>query len=204
MESVAASGRAQGFTQLAKHLDIQLASALKKGRTIRLTVVFLGTPTKGLRFSVSQAFTVYNTSHWMVVNHVLDDLATFQLRLRTAKEVVVIGNGKNLTSRRRGAEFISDWLEKRAIPDFVMGFAVGPFTVATEKAGETELRYASENYSEADLRHMLHSTPQALKFFADKAGVAYPSRTYSQVLVAGDPEQELGDFTLLPDSYGRD
>jgi aminopeptidase N len=42
-----------------------------------------------------------------------------------------------------------------------------------------------------------------MQFFEAKSGVPYPSRTYSQVMVSGDPEQELGDFTLLPNSYGE-
>jgi aminopeptidase N len=99
---------------------------------------------------------------------------------------------------------ISEWQENRAIPDFTMGFAVGRFIEGGGRAGKAELRYLSAKYTGDQMRQIFHSTPKALQFFAKKAGVPYPAKTYSQVLVDGNPEQDLGEFTLLPESYGSE
>ena len=186
IETVSAGKQKLQFSQSPGSLQIFLTGPLARRTTLTLSIAFHASPTKGLRFFDTQAYTVYSTSHWMVANHIPADLATIDLRVQTPAKLTVITNGKN-----------------RPLPDFVLGFAAGPFHQSAAKAGKTELRYFSSKYSSAQLAHIFQATPSALRFFASKAAVPYPSRTYSQVMVNGSPEQELGDFTLLPDSYGE-
>lgn len=182
IDSVAIAKRAIPFSQTPGHVLIELP----KVGPATLTLDYHGSPAKGVIFSNNEAFAPYNTSHWLVVNHLPSDLATIHLRLHTPANVTVISNG-----------------DKRSIPDFVMGFAVGPFAQADERSGKIALRYLSTKYTSVQLAQIFRLTPQAMQFFEAKSGVPYPSRTYSQVMVSGDPEQELGDFTLLPNSYGE-
>jgi aminopeptidase N len=184
-------------------LRVRLNRPLNPGSRINLQLIFHGSPTKGLLFFQDQAYTVYNTSHWLAVNHEPNDLATLTLSLNVPVTMVAIGNGDNIANRRIGSRVISEWDEKRAAPDFVFGFAVGPFVQESVSAGNTKLRYLGTRYSPIQMRQIFHSTPNALRLFSEKAGVAYPSRTYSQILASGNPEQELADFTLLPGDYGE-
>lgn len=208
VNSVMAGKEAQRFSQSVEpetgkgRIRIQLNRPLYRDRRLKLKVTFKGTPTKGLQFFYDQAYTVYNTSHWLVVNHDPSDLATLTLLLNVPADMVVIANGDNVASKRTGDRLISEWKEKRAIPDFVFGFAAGRFVERNAAGHKTELRYFGTHHSAAEIDRIFHSTPRALRLFSEKGGVPYPSKTYSQILAKGNPEQELGDFTLLPNDYG--
>jgi len=208
VDSVLVGKEAQRFSQLVDpetgkgRIRIQLNRPLNRDRRLTLQVILKGTPAKGLQFFDDQAYTVYNTSHWLVVNHDPSDLATLTLSLNVPQDMVVIANGDNVASKRGGDRLVSEWKEKRAIPDFVFGFAVGRFFRRNAAAGKTELRYFGAHHSAAEIERIFHSTPKVLRLFSDKSGVPYPSKTYSQILANGNPQQELGDFTLLPNEYG--
>jgi aminopeptidase N len=193
----------QAFSQGDGHLTIHLALPLKPSKSLNVTMRYSGSPTKGLRFSRDEAFTVYATSHWMVVNRDPGDLATLRLALTVPAGMVVVANGENTSRKTVGSQLISQWEEKRAIPDFVFGFAVGRFHQNAMAAGQAEVRCFSAKYSAQQMNQMFRTTPDALAFFSERAGVPYPAKTYSQVMVGGKPEQELGEFTLLPESYGE-
>ena len=70
-------------------------------------------------------------------------------------------------------------------------------------SGRVEVRCFSAKYGAEQMNQMFRGTPAALAFFSEKAGIPYPAKIYSQVMVTGKPEQELGEFTLLPESYGE-
>jgi len=133
------------------HVRIRLSRPLKRGKRLNLRVTFRGSPTKELLFFGNQSYTVYNTSHWLVVNHEPSDLATLNLSLNVPANLVVIGNGENVASRKSGNRLISTWKEKRPIPDFVFGFAARPFARWNVSAGHTELRYFSATHSPAQM-----------------------------------------------------
>ena len=208
VKSVTVGRQPQRFSQLVDtgtsrgHVRIQLNRPLKRHGRIDIELTFEGSPAKGLLFIEGQAYTVYNTSHWLVVNHEPRDLATFDLSLDVPGDMVVVANGDNIANTRAGNRLLSKWEEKRAIPDFVLGFAVGRYAQESAMVGQTTLRYFSARHNGAQMGQVFHSTAAALRFFSEKAGVAYPSRSYTQVLAGGSPEQELGDFTLLPGKYG--
>ena len=193
----------QHFEQADGYLRIHMTQPMPPGSKLAIKATFHGSPTKGLLFLGDSAYTVYNTSHWLIVNHQPSALATLALTLDVPAQMAVIANGRNLSSKRIGERLLSKWEETRAIPDFVFGFAVGPFTQSNAHVGKTKLLYLSTTHTPAQLDQIFHSTPSAVQFFAEKAGVAYPAKSYSQILITGDPEQELGDFTLCLKSMAR-
>ena len=64
--------------------------------------------------------------------------------------------------------------------------------------------WLGDGFDDAQLRRIFADTPAMLAFFADKAGVAYPHRTYSQALVADTVGQELAGMALVSEVYGRE
>ena len=192
----------QPFDQADGYLRIHLSKALLPGKELTIKATFHGSPSKGFLFLGGSVYTVYNTSHWLIVNHEPGDLATLSLSLNVPSGMAVVANGRNVSSKTKDNRLISKWDERRAIPDFVFGFAVGPFTRTSAQVEKTELQYLSTGHTAVQLNQIFRSTPHALQFFSGKAGVLYPSKTYSQILITGNPEQELGDFTLLPEKYG--
>jgi aminopeptidase N len=100
VESALVGKSAQSFSQSVDtntgrgRLNIHLNRSIQRNRRVNLQLAFHGSPTKGLVFSGDQAYTVYNTSHWMIVNHDPEDLATFRLSLTVPATMTVIGNGR--------------------------------------------------------------------------------------------------------------
>jgi aminopeptidase N len=135
LESVRVGKKSQVFSQLPAHVAIHLGTPLQLGERLSMTLTFHGSPTKGLIFSGSEAYTVYRTSQWLVVNHEPSDLATLRLSLRVPAGTVVIGNGQNVSTRTVGPDLISEWNERRAIPDFVFGFRSGTVYAEQNKLG---------------------------------------------------------------------
>ena len=61
-----------------------------------------------------------------------------------------------------------------------------------------------DGFSEAQLREIANDIPGMISFFADRAGVPYSSRTYTQVLTARGIGQEMAGLAVLPESFGRE
>lgn len=201
--SASAGNMAQTFSQSDGHLFVHLSRELRAGQRRPLKFTFGGSPTKGLLFAVNQAFTVYHTNHWLIVDHTPGDLSQFEISINVPEAWSVISNGNNMGTVKDRGQLISKWREKRRVPDFVLGFAVGQFNEAKSHSGSVELHYFSAESNPDQLLQIFRGTPRALAFFSAHAGKAYPGKVYSEILTQGDPEQELSDFTLLPQSYGR-
>lgn len=181
---------------------IRLDKPLARGEQTTLRVRYSGAPTKGLRFFGDQAYTVFHTSYWLVVNSRPGNLATLRLSISVPRELSVIANGVQVSQRLRGDRLISVWDERRAIPSFVFGFAAGRFVESRAAINDVTLRFLGVRHSASEMQKAFSVTGRALEFFAARAGVRYPGRSYSQTLVRGEPKQELGDFTILPEAYG--
>ena len=90
------------------------------------------------------------------------------------------------------------------MPSYLYGFAAGPFARVQFDANGIHHEWLGDGFDDAQLRHIFADTPAMLAFFADKAGVAYPHRTYSQALVADTVGQELAGMAVVSEVYGRE
>lgn len=171
-----------------------------------IEVKFHGTPRRGIRFfpDRQQVYTVFSTSQWMVCNDDPADKATLYLNL-----ILPAGLTPVVSAQRGGIHDVADnkqlteWLQRTPIPTYVFGFAAGPFNVVSEKHRDVEFQYLTTNYSEAEVRRIFRATPDMLDFFEDRAGVKYHDNRYTTVLAAGGVEQEMGSFTALKETYGK-
>ncbi len=200
----AALGFSQSFDYATKEgrATIRLDKALERGEETTIEVRYSGAPKRGLRFNGDQAYTVFRTSSWMVVNSRPNDLATIRLSITVPKGLMVIANGARVSEKVRGERATSVWEEKRAIPSFVFGFAAGRFVESHATANNVTLRFLSAKHTGAEMQKAFGVTGRALEFFEARAGVRYPGPAYTQVLVRNGPKQEVGDFTILPETYG--
>ncbi len=62
------------FNSSYNHLTVGFPRPLKRSRHHRLRITMSGKPSKGLVFEGDEAFTVYDTSHWLAVDHRPGDL----------------------------------------------------------------------------------------------------------------------------------
>lgn len=203
IDSVRLADKALKFSVIDHRLKVSLP---KDRRAREIEIEFHGTPRYGIRFfpDRQQVYTIFSTSQWMVCVDDPSDKATLTFKLILPASLTPIANGQlvslhELPNNKR----VSEWQQRTAIPTYIFGFAAGPFRVVKEKRRNVELQYLSTNYTDTEVRQIFRDTPGMLDFFEDRAGVKYADQTYTQVLAAGGVEQEMGSFTALKESYGK-
>ncbi len=206
IEAVSENRALQKFVAEARRLKIILTRPARVGETRDIEVVYHGSPKRGVRFlpDRSQVYTVFSTSQWMVCVDTPDDKATLSLNLILPAGLTPIANGRLVSQRKLPNQNIAyEWDQRTPVPTYVFGFAAGPFHTVTENKGGVEFRYLGTHFSDDELRRIFRNTPDMLSFYENRSGVRYADRVYTQVLAAGDVEQEMSSFTALGESYGK-
>lgn len=189
-------------------LKIEFARPLKVGETREIEIAYHGVPKYGIEFfpEQNQVHTIFSTSQWMPCVDSPDDRATFRLNLITPKNVKTVAGGKMIGERElSNGKILASWEQKTPVPTYLFGFAFGEFQELNVKNGEMTFRYLfDKSFSENDIRKIFVDSKEMLAFYEKKVGVKYPYKTYTQVLTAGDAQQEVDGFTLMTAEYGRD
>lgn len=197
------------FEKKESLLKVQFLQPLKKNGKHKIEIAYHGVPKYGIRFfpEQNQVYTVFSTSQWMPCVDSPDDRATFRLELNFRQDdLITVGNGllatrhKSLKNKPHGAV----WEQKNPVPTYLFGFAAGKFREVKELYKKTAFRYlAPPQFSEAEIKKVFRDTADMFDFYESKAGVKYPYEIYTQVLAAGNAEQEMDSFTALNEVYGR-
>ncbi len=206
VDSVRLAGTSRQFSIDEHRLRIALPPGARAKEVQEIEIDYHGAPKRGIRFfpDRDQVYTVFSTSQWMVCVDAPNDKATVTLKLILPASLTPLANGRLVSERELpNKKRVSEWDQRIAIPTYIFGFTAGPFRVVTEKKKEVEFRYLATNYSDAEVRRIFRDTPDMLDFFEGRAGVRYADQTYTQVLAAGGVEQEMGSFTALKESYGK-
>lgn len=196
------------FEKKENLLKIQFAKALKKSEMREIEIVYHGAPKYGINFfpEQNQAYTIFSTSQWMPCVDSPDDRAAFRLNLITPKNVKTVANGEMIDERElTNGKIISRWEQKNAVSTYLFGFAFGEFQELNVKEKQKTFRYLyDKSFSAEDIGKIFVDTKEMLRFYEKKADVKYPYKTYTQVLTAGNAQQEVDGFTLMTAKYGRD
>ncbi|MGI8788821.1 MAG: M1 family metallopeptidase [Pyrinomonadaceae bacterium] len=189
-------------------LKIEFAKPLKIGETREIEIFYHGTPKYGIEFfpKQNQVYTIFSTSRWMPCVDSPDDRASFRLNLITPNNIKTVAGGKMIGGRElSNGKILSRWEQKNPVPTYLFGFALGEFQELNVKNGEMTFRYLfDKSFSAEDIRKIFIDSKEMLAFYEEKAGVKYPYKIYTQVLTAGDAQQEVNGFTLMTAEYGRD
>ena len=168
-------------------LVLALPRSLRSGETATLRFEYGGTPARGLVFDERVVYSTYFTCDWMLC--ALDRLAD--------KFVLSVDAAVPAGWRSFGPE------GPRAYSAYVHGFGAGTWTEVRERAGETELVFASTHASATELQSMFAETRRMLEFYREVAGIPFPHATYTQLLVRGAAAQEGAGFAILGDDVVR-
>ena len=206
IDSVLENGAPLVFATPERRLNVTLSRPLRSGETRAVEIVYSGSPRRGIRFfpDQNQVYTIFSTSQWLVCVDAPDDKATLSLGLILPPNLTAIANGA-LVSRRElpDKKIAYRWEQRTPIPTYTFGFAAGPFRTVSERKGRVEFRYLATSFSDDKLLRIFRDTADMLEFYEDRAGVRYADATYTQVLPAGNAEQEMSSFTALNESYAR-
>lgn len=193
------------FTTQDGQLVIDLSS-LPSAEQTELEISYHGSPTFGLRFGgIGQEIsTAFSTEQWMPVQVEPSLRATFSLDLVVPEKFTVVATGTHLNSETiDDGRVIQRWHEEEPMPAYLFGFVAGVFTQAKDDSASPTLRYLGPpNFSEQQLATIFADTRDALSFFENVSGIAYPDPEYAQVLLPNGYGQELNGMAVLDDSYG--
>ncbi len=172
---------------------------LRRGQRVQLAVGYTGSGVRGLTFSAHSAYSNWFSCDWMIC--LLDrpgDKAAIELTLTVPTGQRTLGPGALVGLRRGpGGRETHIWRTTRPYSSFLYSFAAGPFAVWESRVGGINLRVLSEIATAERLGGLFAPTGHMLRFFANRAGVAFPHRTYTQLHVEGGTAQESLSFSLV-------
>jgi aminopeptidase N len=206
INAVRAHSVAQVFQVKDRRLVVTLSEPVRPGETKELEIEYHGQPRYGIRFfpEQQQVYTVFSTSQWMVCVDSPADRATLQLLLILPAGLTSVGNGRLVAKHDLpGKRVAYQWEQQAPIPSYVFGFAGGPFREVKEKKGRIEYRHLGTSFSPGQLQTIFRDTPDMVDFYETRSGVRYVDASYTQVLAAGNPEQEMSSFTCINEAYAK-
>ena len=198
LEHADVDGRQATVVRSSSGMIVRLKTPLRAGRTAKLRFRYRGKPERGIVFGQGTAYSNYFTCHWMVCD--LDrpgDKATLRLDLilPSGKSSVAGGRLARKSSAGPGLER-HRWIQDRPYSAYLFGFAAGFDRKSAISHKGVEL-IAAGDLPTGEMERRLAGTVDMLDFFREKAGIAFPHRSYVQVVVPGGEAQEKSSFSLL-------
>lgn len=108
--------------------------------------------------------------------------STFDVRVRAPEGWTVLSNG-TLASGDAGTG-VFHWVMRKPMPSYLFTLVAGEFEVIEEKVGDLPLTYLFPRGRADDARRAFGRTPEMVRLFGEKTGVAYPYDKYAQVVVS--------------------
>ena len=206
VDSVSLGKQALTTSRNGKTLAITLPRSHRAGACVALHLRYSGKSSYGLQMHPErrQAYTIFSTSQWMPANDAPSDRATLDLEVTLPGGLQAIGTGVAQPVRHAEESATHRWRLRQPMQSYLYGFAAVPLSRVQFDANVIHNEWLGDGFDDAQLRRIFADTPAMLAFFADKAGVAYPHRTYSQALVADTVGQELAGMALVSEVYGRE
>jgi aminopeptidase N len=182
-----------------KALVFPLPRPLPKGKSAALRFRFSGTPARGVTWLENGVYTSYFACDWMVcLQDSPGDKASFALDLTVPKGFTSVSNG--LSSSRASASsttVVHHWRSERPYSPYLYAFAAGRMPLPPRLRANPGLTYIDLTGKSVDVLSGFAETPAMVRFFASKAGVPLPARTYVQLLVPGGEAQEAATHSLI-------
>jgi aminopeptidase N len=199
IESATVNGRATSVSSDESGISIALPSPIARGRSVTVSLRFHGIPKRGVTATTTSMYTSYFACDWMIcLQDSPGDKALFALDLRVPRGMTSLASGR-MTGRTsaNGGAVIHRWRSRRPYSAYLFGFAIGPFTRISQRAGGAELSYYGEVGKAPELTQLFAETPRMIEFLSDKAGVPLPGGRYAQLLVPGREAQEAATYSLV-------
>lgn len=194
------------FVQDKKKVNGRMRNLHRVDSLFEVSFYYHGNPKGGIKFYAQeeQVHTVYSTNNWMVCSEDLLDRATLTLKLMAPLDRTVIASGELTESVVLvNGKKLETWKQETEVPAYTFGFTIGKLNQFTAYHKDVALHCFSSAYSEEQLSLIFQETGQMMDFFAMRAGVAYPGKTYSQVIIEGEASQEMAGFCVLWKGYGN-
>jgi len=180
-------------------VEFTLPRPLAKGETATLSLVFNGTPARGITTVPKGIYTGYFACDWMVcLQDAPGDKAELELGLFLPRGLTSLGVGRQTEVVETADDLaVHRWRSEGPTSPYLFAFAAGTFPEATAETAHGKLRYLNGTGEVADLSVLFAQTPEMVSFFAERAGLDLPGGQYAQLLVPGRAAQETMSFSLI-------
>ncbi len=174
-----------------------LPRRLRKGEKATLAMTFSGKPERDVVFTANEIHTGYFTCEVMFCD--IDrpgDRATLRLTLTLPAGMDAVAPGR-LVSHAPADLGVETWRwqEDRAYPSYLYGFAAGRYVRAELGRPSLSVLYIGETPER--VQAMFADTARMIAFYEAKAGVKLPERSYTQVLVDQNGDQEDASLSMI-------
>lgn len=196
IESARIAGRDLPFEVLEKKVRVRLGTPASRGDTLKLTVRYSGRPRRGLYFvwpdssHPSRPWQMWTQGEdmdnhfWFPCYDYPNDMATSEVIATVNSRFTAVSNGRLVGSSEDKARKTRTFHWRQSLPhsSYLIMLAAGEYAVLREKAESVPLEYYVYPWHLEDARACFEDTPNILRFFNEKIGVAYPWEKYAQVL----------------------
>ncbi|PNS08673.1 M1 family metallopeptidase [Solilutibacter silvestris] len=207
VDEIRLRGRALQFRREDKRLIVDLGVEQPVQRRLSLQIRYHGMPKFGLEFhpEAGEIYTIFSTSQWMVAVDAPSQRATLDLSVVLPNSWRAVGTGDAVLIHHLDRDHdVRRWRLTTPMPSYVYGFVAGDLERAALPENGVALDLLADAAHAQRARTVFAATADVLSFFAEKAGVPYPHRRYSQAVVVDTIGQELAGLSLLSDAYVDD
>ncbi|MGA9899356.1 MAG: M1 family aminopeptidase [Terriglobales bacterium] len=182
-----------GYAAQDSHLWITLDRDYDATSTLRVHIVYHGTPRFGLFFSnpdsnyptrppeiYTQGETEFN-HYWFPCWDYPNDMATSETITTVPEGQEVVSNGKLSELTRSAGQVTYDWVESIPHSSYLVSLAIGPWHKFSDQyKGKPVDYYVPRDVDETTARRSFHLTPDMIGFFSSASGLEYPYEQYAQ------------------------
>lgn len=176
-----------------------LPRRLRKGEEATLVMSFSGRPGRDVVFTANEIHTGFFTCEVMFCD--IDrpgERATLQLTLTLPAGMDAVAPGKLVSHAPANSGLETwRWLEDRPYPSYLYGFAAGRYARAMLPGSRSSLSVLYAGETPEHVQTMFADTARMVAFYEGKAGVQLPERSYTQVLVDQNGDQEDAALSMI-------
>lgn len=220
---VLVNGRVATYRLGIGDLEIVLPQAAHYGDTIVVAIDYRVVPSKGLYILApdssnptrrSQIWTqgeAEDHHYWVPLYDYPNDRATTEMTITVRTGWSALSNG-DLVARRDNADGTTTWHYRMDRPhaSYLMMLAAGDYLVTRDTVDGIPLSYWSYPEMPERVAPTFSSTPDVMRYLVERIGVAYPWKSYAQVVVdefmyggmENTTASTLNDYVLV-DARGR-
>ncbi|MFT4928327.1 MAG: aminopeptidase N [Phenylobacterium sp.] len=176
---------------------------LQPGQRYTLSVDYLATPKKGVKFYPDHLFTLYHTEQWLVSHEDIGDRAQIEMWLTLPRAMKAVANGILSEVTVKGEFAVHHWNETRQRPAFTFGFAAGYFNEKTFSHQGIDFRYLYRSSSAVEIDLMFADVSSIYDYFSQISGQPLAQKNYTYVVTEGRSMQEASGFSLIGRKYAR-
>lgn len=190
-------GTACDFEVTTDKLSVFLPEPLAPGSIETLVVTYSGRPSKGLYFRTQRMGYARpevqlwsngepaESRHWFPTYDFPNDKATSEVFATVEEPFIALSNGEHVSTFPVDGQAARTYHWRQTYPHstYLITLVIGEFDVVDDSRFDVPILYYVQKGRGDEARLSLGKTPEMIRFFEDKIGVAYPFAKYGQVAV---------------------